>query len=109
MTTIHDEEGGATRTSSNVLFEALTLVVWLGAFALLIASVKHARGASPNLPKLIMPVIHLVPWCTALVERRRIRTSLSLTQQDQVLIQTLITRVVWAGYVTLTLVEYWLY
>jgi hypothetical protein len=56
-----------------------------------------------------MPVIHLVPWCVALVERRRIHKFLSLMPQGELLIQTAITRVLWVGYVTLALAEYWLY
>jgi hypothetical protein len=109
MMTIHNEEGGLSGTSGSVQFQAVTLFVWIGAFALLIASVKHAREGHLNDPRLVMPVIHLVPWCIALLERRRIRTLLSLMPQDQSLIEKVITRVLWTGYVTLALVEYWLY
>ena len=109
MTTIPDEEAGLNGTSPLVLFQALTVFVWIGAFALLIAIVKHAREGHLNPPRLVMPVIHLVPWCIALVERRRIRKFLSLMPQDQFLIQKAITRVLWSGYLALALVEYWLY
>lgn len=107
MTTIHDEEGGLNGTSPTVLFQALTVFVWIGAFALLIATAKHAREGHLNPPRLVMPVIHLVPWCIALVERRRIIRT--LMPRDQSLIEKVITRVLWTGYVTLALVEYWLY
>jgi hypothetical protein len=104
-----DEEEGASDVPSNLKFEVLTLLAWLGALVLLIASVKHALKAHLNLPKLAMPAVHLAPWCIALLERRRIRTTLSLTPQYQSLVQAAITRVSWVGYVTLSLVEYWLY
>ena len=109
MTTIHDEEAGPDGASNSVQFQALTLFVWIGAVALLIASVKHAQEGHLIPPRLVMPVIHLVPWCIALVERKRIRTFLSLMPQDQSLIEKAITRILWTGYITLTLVEYWLY
>jgi hypothetical protein len=109
MTTIHDEEGGPSGASSKVQFQVLSLFVWMGAFVLLFAGMKHARETHLSPPKLIMPVIHLVPWCVALVERRRIHKFLSLMPQGELLIQTAITRVLWVGYVTLALAEYWLY
>ena len=102
-------ERGLNGTSSLVKFQVLTLFVWIGAIALLIASVKNAREGYINLPRLLMPAIHLVPWCIGLVERRRIRTFLSLTPQDESVIQKAITGVLWTGYITLALVEYWLY
>jgi hypothetical protein len=106
----HDpQDEGPGSASSNVQFQVVTLFVWIGAFALLILGVKHAREAHVKPPKLIMPVVHLVPWCIALLERRRIRKSLPLTPQYQSLAQTAITRVSWVGYVILSLVEYWLY
>jgi hypothetical protein len=108
MTTIHDEEAVPDCASDSVQFQTLTLFVWIGAVALLIAGVKRAQGGHLSPPRLVMPALHLVPWCIALVERRRIRRILS-PQRDQCLIKKVITRVLWTGYLTLTLVEYWLY
>src|SRR6266576_870402 len=66
------------------------------------------RDISPLLDSF-MPAIHLVPWCIALVERRNIRKLLSLMPQDEFLIHRAVKRVLWSGYVTLAVVEYWLY
>jgi|SRR5579864_2645736 len=109
MTTIHNDERGLNGTSPTVLFQAVSVFVWIGVFALLVAAAKQARDGHLNPPRLLMPVIHLVPWCIALLERRRIRKFLSLMPRDEALIQKAITGVLWSGYLALALVEYWLY
>ena len=48
MPTIHDEKGRISGTSPTVLFQLLTIFVWIGAFALLVASAKHAREGHLN-------------------------------------------------------------
>ena|SRR5689334_24577978 len=108
MTTFYDGEAVQDRASDSILFQSLTLFAWIGAVVLLIAGVKHSQGGHLNAPRLVMPAVHLVPWCIALAERRRICRLLS-PQQDQSLIKKAITRVLWTGYLTLALVEYWLY
>src|SRR6266480_3433817 len=76
MKVIHDNE---RETSPSVLFQALTFFVWIGALALLAASVKQAQKGHPDPRRFVMAVIHPIPWCVAVVERRRVRKFLSNT------------------------------
>lgn len=109
MTTIHDDEARPGGASRSIQFQALTFFVWIGAVTLLIAGAKRAQKGYLDPTRLLMPAIHLVPWCIALVGRRSIRTLPSLTEQNESLIEKVSSRVLWAAYLTLTLVEYWLY
>jgi hypothetical protein len=109
MTTINKDEGGI---APDILFQILTLFVWIGALALLVLSVKHVRDWHFDLRRFVMPVIHLVPWCIAAVERRKVSKFLSngAMPQDQLpLVLRTLTRILWSGYLTLSLVEYWFY
>ena len=108
MKVIHDNE---RETSPSVLFQALTFFVWIGALALLAASVKQAQKGHPDPRRFVMAVIHPIPWCVAVVERRRVRKFLSNTVmlQDPSIIHVTVTRIVWSGYLILALVEYWFY
>jgi hypothetical protein len=109
MATIEDERRGINGTSPNVLFQALTIFVWIIGLGLLIGAAKYVREGHVSPFRLVIPVIHFVPWGIGILERRRIRAFLSLATHDQSLIQAAITRVLWTGYLALAFVEYWLY
>jgi hypothetical protein len=109
MTTIHDSGSGQNGIAPTVKFQALTIFVCASAIALLIASVKRWRGGQHDVFILAMPAIHVVPWCFALMERKRVQRLRTIAPQDQSLIQTAIANISWAGYIALAAFEYWLY
>lgn len=95
--------------TANIQFQVLTAFVWIGVFFLLVLDVREAREGAIKSYKLMTPLIHLAPWCVGVVERRRIQRSTPALREGQSQVQKALTRILWSGYLALTLVEYWLY
>lgn len=93
-------------------FQILTLFVFVSALILIIASRRYWHQGRYSDPRMLLPVIHVLPWYTALLERRRLSKLTSRKEHGPELngaFEQTILRLLWAGYMVLALVEYSFY
>jgi len=101
--------------SQHAQFQALSLFVWAFCLAIVVTAAMHWQRGHHFEPALVLPIVHLLPWCVGVIERRRVLKRYGTTQrhlgpegiceqQESPNLQSLI-RVLWGAYSTLFIVE----
>jgi hypothetical protein len=99
-------------TGTPVPFQAVSVFVWVSALILLVCGGRVWIQGQYGYVRMLLPIIHVGPWATAFLARRRYLASPSrgeYSQESARLLDQTIPRILWATYIALVTIEYSLY
>jgi hypothetical protein len=102
----------ANSAAPRAQFHILSLFVWVSASILIILSRNYWHNGKAFDPRVALPVVQLMPWFIAVLERRRLSKLASregFSSEFGQLRDVTILRLLWAGYLALAIAECILY